>query len=208
MCLEDADCSSGLICSSSSHTCVECLTNSDCPTGACNTNSNLCVTCAQNSDCSSGEVCDTTNGNCVACLSTADCSSGVCDTSSNTCVACLANSDCSAGQLCNTASNTCVLCLSDSDCSAGLQCIASEGICGTGTCTTNADCTVSGEECDASVGKCKIRCSNHPDCPTNGVCNFQGSVSGLPPYYCAGSLCTTDQHCPGSTCGPDSKCVI
>ena len=180
MCLSDAGCNSGLVCTSNtntSHTCVECLTNSDCPTGVCNTNTNLCATCAQNSDCSSGEVCDTTNGNCVACLSTADCSSGVCDTSSNTCVECLANSDCSAGQLCNTASNTCVLCLSDSDCSAGLQCIASEGTCGT-------------------------VCASHNDCAVNTICSFSTS-----PSSCVAKQCNHNNECVGSYC-ESGYCVL
>jgi hypothetical protein len=94
-CAGDADCSQGKRCQTSSHFCVDCLSNADCTTDAgvartCTSWGTCSVTCTSATNCNTGELCcgssctrpltDTANcGGCgQACLPGQQCLNGVC----------------------------------------------------------------------------------------------------------------------------------
>jgi Cys-rich repeat protein len=76
-CTSNAGCSGlAAVCNTVTGICVECLTNTDCPSGQECITGNSCsaITCTSDSNCSaSAPKCNTGNGVCVECLVPADC---------------------------------------------------------------------------------------------------------------------------------------
>ncbi|MBS3162811.1 hypothetical protein J4467_02700 [Candidatus Woesearchaeota archaeon] len=68
-------CESPYVCSSS-NVCVECVADTDCTSGACDTITNTCVECDENADCTSG-ACDIATNICVSATSTIACDDSV-----------------------------------------------------------------------------------------------------------------------------------
>jgi hypothetical protein len=107
------------------HTCVECLSMSDCPAGSnrphCDQNTHTCVSCLSDEDCNNpGMVCNKSIPRCAtSCTKDSQCSVR-CYTTLQYCVECLTMSDCSPTMglpLClPPPQGLCVQCLSDSDC--------------------------------------------------------------------------------------------
>jgi Cys-rich repeat protein len=88
-CWSNKNCSKyGLKCDVSAGQCVQCVTNTDCPSGdTCSsghcvvpttktTTTTTTTGCTSNATCSAGTVCNTTTHACVQCVSNADCPSG------------------------------------------------------------------------------------------------------------------------------------
>ena len=97
-----------------------CQNDADCPGVAprCETTSGACVQCVSDSDCSTG-LCDTGAHSCTSCNSSADCPSSlpVCDLDVQACVQCETSGQCLAGQVCAFESHRCApACLSNNDC--------------------------------------------------------------------------------------------
>ncbi len=94
-------CSAGL-CDTTSGMCVECLGNTDCPVGTCE--SHVCTECTQDVDCMDPAAPRCVANACVACTSDVDCSAPVpfCYTMENRCVQCLQPLDCDDGDSCTT----------------------------------------------------------------------------------------------------------
>jgi hypothetical protein len=124
------------VCDEPNDTCVECLQEADCLSGAkkkCDTTDKTCVDCLESADCSTAAAAKCDEGACVKCTSNDDCShvagKGVCD--SGACVQCTAVDETAcAGKSCNPATKACTntvigsvgsckTCLADSECSGG-----------------------------------------------------------------------------------------
>src|SRR5678816_3305416 len=75
-----------------------CVDSSSCapPSPYCHATSHVCVQCLSDRNCPTGEVCELTRGACVGCLSDADCtgSTPYCSKASGACVECLASANC------------------------------------------------------------------------------------------------------------------
>jgi hypothetical protein len=129
-CNVDNDCTgnaNGSRCSSS-HRCVHCIDNTDCPLGSCVTAINDCQqACSQASN---DDVCDTdgqkcgTQGNCLECNGDDDCKEsgrGAHCLSCGYCAGCTSNADCLNGSapLCDLVLRQCVACIDGRNCSSG-----------------------------------------------------------------------------------------
>lgn len=235
-CMADADCEdpAAPVCGATG-ACVECGTDDDCESGACNVSTGSCGTgCAIDEDCAAVPglpACDAVDGVCVECLTEDHCDSGVCDTAAEACVECTDDTHCSGG-VCDLTANSCVECLGDDDC---------DGLCDPtinrcySACTDDADCVnpavpvcdggacveclvdahcADGELCDALTNSCAPACELDTDCwnPDFPYCNLAtGSCVA----------CATDEHCPDGMicdeatlscvdrpgCGSDDDCT-
>lgn len=86
-CCRDCECPYGTKCDSTSNSCVECLSDSDCTEYGkytCHSTRHICVNCENNQDCG-GKVCDPTTFTCKGCVSNADCPEQQIWTGSYTC---------------------------------------------------------------------------------------------------------------------------
>jgi hypothetical protein len=121
-----------------------------------------------------------------------------CDTSSGVCFPCLVDADCSANAdrpRCDMAQHICIQCGTVGDCPAGSRCLGQTCV---QSCTTTADCTTAGVECDD--GTC-------------GQCDEDRECSGSTPYCAANhqcASCTTNGQCSAAAprCNPTiGRCV-
>lgn len=178
--------------------CVECLSNSDCESGQCDTRSNTCVECVQNEYCEKGFTCDLDVfrcfPGCAGPVGVHNCPENnprlpACDKTRGeygTCVQCLKDADCQWGRICKK------------DNGGGLP-VCTEGCRLNGTGEPNdARCAAPAPEtrlqCDKNQGphgKC-VQCMNDNHCAATEKCD---SVSKQ--CRCKGL---------GETCGATSEC--
>jgi hypothetical protein len=158
------------VCDPTSHQCVACLVDGDCPSGQICNNMSCVPGCTAQKGCpDGGGSCDTNTKMCVRCATDGDCKSQTdprCDTSSGICVPCLPDNDnCPKGFFCNLTNgaysckqgcNVDQDCVADAD--AGMQRLA----CCNHVCT---DTYVDGKNC----GKCGSDCNNDTCCV--GICS-------------------------------------
>ncbi len=181
------------ICNPTTHECVACIDDTQCPVGFICGDADTCVPgCRSDHDrCSLGLYCDQGKG-CVACVTDGQCGTGrvcknsgcvdgcstanpscpqglVCDTNSGTCVACVLGTDCTNPQLpvCNPASHSCVECLANADCHDPAHPI-----------------------CDPSSNTC-VGCLQDNQCQAGFVCTNRTCTPGCN----ANQACPTGQHC-------------
>lgn len=190
---------------SAAGTCVECLSQADCPsTGGlrrtCDPLQNRCLAnpCRADADCSTdpgGRVCDSAGGACVACLRDEQCPPPVhgtarCQAANHLCVACLSNSDCdqASGEACEVATGSChsLGCVSDSSC-APLRCDGSTRSCV--ACLSGGDCSFGG------------LCVNKA-CTPPAACT--GDADCVWPHRCAAGACVACRA--DADCGPGQGC--
>jgi hypothetical protein len=135
------------ICDEPTDTCVECLEEADCASGAkkkCDTAAKTCVACLESTDCPTAAAAKCDAGACVKCTSNDDCShvdgKNVCDTVAGECVQCTGKDYASCGMdmgtplVCDTLKRTCTTnkehaadlcktCVSDANCKLGEACV-------------------------------------------------------------------------------------
>ena len=123
-CSDDLECGLGERCVGSQCRFRGCTTNSDCPTGFCDSATFSCAECGANPDCPQERpVCDTALRQCVQCTrddqcqppGPAHCSSG------GRCVGCLSDVHCPNGLKCSSG-NFCVGAPSNAPCPEGISC--------------------------------------------------------------------------------------
>jgi hypothetical protein len=151
-CEGKADCTMGLACWPSSHTCRAACTGNQAQTCSrstpiCNMGSGACVGCNQSGDCGQGAmVCDPTTQQCVQCATDSDCSGARprCLASRGQCVGCLAGSDCPpATPVCNPQGFACTAgtCADGTiACPGSTPCCMAQGSPGYGACLPQSSC--------------------------------------------------------------------
>ena len=177
--------------------CVQCASDSDCPTAAaaqCSEITNTCVPCTANTHCAhltSTPACKDPgpSGTCVPCVVDADCPNAAAAKCSagNTCIACTDSNQCShltSQPICKTSgpSGVCVQCTSHSHCP-----------------TTKANCLAA----NFCVGctSTEHHCARFPSTP---VCKTPGGTTGV----CV--QCVTDSDCPNASaaqCSESNTCI-
>lgn len=192
----------GLVCDATTETCVECLTNQDCPADepVCGEGKE-CLPC----DCPPDKPhCETTPGpkygECQECVTDADCkllTAPICDTSdeaANICVPCSTNAQCEKRDpdfpLCaleGPKEGQCEPCLTDLDCTEENKPI----------CDRTADPVSACRKC-TSDAECEARNSTKPFCVLTGVdegkCVPRGPECGEDtPCDCATEACCSEQ---------------
>lgn len=172
-----------------------CRNDDDCPSEAprCEPTNGACVQCVSDSDCPSG-LCDMSAHSCTACNSSADCPNSlpVCDLDVHSCVQCETSGQCLAGQVCAFESHRCApACQSNNDCAGSGRptCALASRVCV--ECTMDSDCVALGRpiRCDLLIGSC-VACLLDADCNA-GRCNRLEHV-------CV--ECLTAADCGGHTC--------
>lgn len=135
------------VCDEPTDTCVQCLVENDCATGAkkkCDTTAKTCVECLASTDCSTAAAAKCDGGSCGKCTSNDDCAhiagKGVCDKTAGECVECTGTDYSSCGSdggtplVCDTKARTCTTskehagdlckpCVSDAQCQLGQLCV-------------------------------------------------------------------------------------
>ncbi len=233
-CTTDAHCSvSKPLCDDSKNTCVECLTNNDCPQA----NASLCLTgtcspCTADADCAhipSKTVCDTTKSSTNA----ADAGTGSdAGASTNTCVQCTGTDFATCGQsngaplVCDSLSNSCSTktqgsaglcqtCVSDAQCAASELCV-NEQFNGQsvgyfcfykqGATGAPANCLLNGRPYAKTItGATSI------DGQTADICSLRvttcPALNEFSQKDCTSSTSTANDQLCGFAPGADSKCV-
>jgi hypothetical protein len=210
--------------------CVQCLTNSNCPTAMSQCLNGTCVACVTSSDCGNGTtpVCWPGNHTCHAACGEggATCPMGmgqpsVCDTTTGACVGCRSSMDCpTAAPVCDSTGMRCVQCQADNNCTgttphcdpATLTCAA---------CVTNAHCTNPAMPvCRTSFGfmgmsrSCQAGCTSDAQCTDAGatVCDSTGNcVQCLDNSTCSGLNPVCDTTASLGRGGPNltyHRCVV
>jgi len=237
LCLVDANCPPATPRCTTTNTCVQCLSGSDCGGDTPVCNGGTCQACSSDSNCGgatpacevwgacgqctasnssactgSTPECDYPSGTCVSCEFNSDCAG---NTPTYTCRACASNADCvnnpggSACQLTGMKAGSCVVCAQDSDCtsSAAPKCDTVANECV--ACLTSGDCSGSTPVCNAS--NICVGCLSNSDCSgATPVCNPTSS-------QCAG--CQNDYamnnpgplSCPTAAlgaCQPSGSCGL
>jgi len=185
--------------------CVQCLSDTNCATGAPRCLNGTCVTCMTNADCGNGTTpaCWPSNHTCHAACGGdggATCPTGagqpsLCDPSTGACVGCRSASDCpTATPVCDSTTKRCVQCESDSNCSGSTpRCDTATSTCV--ACLTSSDCTSpSTPVCRAGAGgtrTCQAGCTSNAQCTDAGAsrCNAAGNCV----------QCVDDSTCSGTT---------
>jgi uncharacterized repeat protein (TIGR01451 family)/MYXO-CTERM domain-containing protein len=205
-CNVDGDCSSPLprcYTAPEPNECVQCITDSDCPSSMlCNTN-HACVECLDGADCQasgSGTAC-LPNGTC-GCTTDPDCgasdSGRVCDTAASTCTTgCrgTGGNGCPTGEVCTSTDSSigsCVECVTDADCGGTTPyCNVARHSCV--ECVTSAQCSNSAPVCQTD-GTCGA-CTSDADCTdsTAPACQVSGPLLG----QCTECSGTNDTLCSG-----------
>jgi hypothetical protein len=230
MCAANTDCAGSLygaycvngICMENG---AECLQDSDCSSGYCDTTNYVCVnstTCSDGTTCSTGN-CDTTTGTCIACqdaeglncLNDGDCCNSTCTTSSG--------ETCSAGDTCSCScapTNGCP-CSSNGQCYGNVCTVPTGGtVQACQACTSDSDCNGSSYGAYCAVGACipnQPECTQDSDCPSPGSCDMTNyvcvsSTTCSDSITCATGTCdTTTETCTecltgGYTCISDGDC--
>jgi Cys-rich repeat protein len=148
-CRTAADCTPiAPFCDAKSGACLECVTDSNCPTYLCDPVAHVCKGCTKATDCHAATP--------------------YCDDDDHRCIQCRSLADCAVGEACVAEAHACATrCLGPGDCAGSNRqiCAAAAGVCV--ECTSNADC-VSGNRppfCDLRIGSC-VECLKDADCPT------------------------------------------
>lgn len=205
--------------------CVDCLTNSDCGSGAPICALGRCVDCGANGDCATGQVCAPATHQCTTgCQADADCTgmamgnnnAPICDASLGACVGCTTNADCSdtpARPICDSNRRQCSQCASRTDCGvAAPACNLQTGNCE--ECLVDADCQI--DEACTTNHQCRPLCQQNSDCnnnPGGAVCNpatgacveclvSQDCTNPVMPVCSAQNrcaACSTNADCPTET---------
>ena len=184
-CTTTADCASRVnfqVCDVTTRTCVECLTDSQCPSGE---------TCEHDDTCHGTQACTSDN----SCNNASSCVMGGAD--GGVCMVtpgqCESTQDCITQLLkfCNTSTLQCVQCLTAGDCSStGAATCSSSNTCevNPGRCLTNSDCAATPSQpiCDVADNDC-VECQQNSDCQSE---------------WCEGSTCA-----PLGSCTSDANCV-
>ncbi|MEO8902376.1 MAG: hypothetical protein ABI627_12685 [Polyangiaceae bacterium] len=151
-----------LRCNPSTNTCVECVTNQQCPTDrpACSADTGRCLPCSATVACPKGQACDLQTNKCLTnCKDNSACT-GVhqyCNHGGE-CVACddNTNGECSpifGGAFCQISAGVCVQCLDTSQCSGQTPlCLLPLGLCV--ACRDSPDCPKSAPYCDPTAHVC------------------------------------------------------
>ena len=157
VCNVEADCRLGLHCLTSTHACVECVADGNCPS-RCNTTLHRCVECnpaTMTTDCPTA---DTTGEHVSACSTTTfRCNLGCDDSQGNLCPARF-----SCGTLVD---HQCTECGSDADCVGsprGPRCNLADHICA--QCAMASQCSPTAPICDPTSGRC-VQCQSQTNCP-------------------------------------------
>lgn len=117
------------VCNPDTKTCVECVSNADCPSfNPICLNKTTCEDCATNDDCSSSTPhCDSSDHNCKQCLDSSHCpTTHSCHPTQEKCQPkCATEAEC-AGYVttphCKTSIGMCVECFSNTHCGSGEEC--------------------------------------------------------------------------------------
>lgn len=199
-CQFDAECPGALVCNTIDDTCVECLSNENCPSGLCLPD-NHCSACGPNAKCAQGEVC-AADGSCKSgCeTDTAGCTDGLyCLPGSVSCVECIRDAQCGPGRVCDQGHVCRGGCSAlNPVCVAGQVCDVDGGTCV--GCVTNADCHAPQPVCDPATRSC-VGCIVSTDCkdPSKPVCD-------APNHQCV--ACNVDTDCgPGNVCNAMHQCT-
>ena len=159
-----------------SGTCVQCKTDSDCPSEtAAQCSGGTCVGCTDSSQCtrfSSTPACNSTSGKCVECIHNDNCTSiekPDCEDIEGQCGLCYRREHCSRFSpelMCHPEIRSCVQCITDSNCSnaAAAQC-SDSNICI--PCTANTHCAhfVTRRSCkNPEAGGTCVQCLDHSNC--------------------------------------------
>jgi Cys-rich repeat protein len=231
-CNVDTDCaSSNLFCDGTTHACTakmpnggSCTANNMCSSGVCSTSSHTCVQCNADSDCSAGNVCKANQ--CVpGCASGLTSCGGVCvDTksSNNNCGVC--GNACGVGLACRSGTCGPPTCTSNADCTSlpgticdtqlpsGLCVPQNSGLqgfpcnnnadCQSGTCTNNACTAPSCPSGQTDCGGICVNLQNNPaDCGACGATCGVGQTCNAGQCQTVTNTCTSDLNCmPGTVC--------
>jgi hypothetical protein len=210
--------------------CVQCLTNSNCPTAMSHCLNGTCVVCAASADCGNGTtpVCWPGNHTCHAACGEggAACPMGVgqpsfCDTTTGACVGCRTSMDCpTAAPVCESTTSRCVQCQADNNCTGTtphcdpttLTCVA---------CVTNSDCTNPATPvCRVAFGamgpmgrSCQAGCTSSAQCTDGGatVCDPNGNcVQCVDNSTCSAQnpICDTNAFGRGGFNASYHRCVV
>jgi len=218
MCVSSGNPCGAKACVESTHACVDCLKDSDCPAiGFCD-GPPLCkagVCSLSGNPCTLPKLCDANGKRCVDCLKNSDCADDGqycngperCDTVSGKCVH--SGDPCPAGKFCREEMDFCADCLIDADCKDdGQYCNGTEA-CGTnGLCAHSGDpCTGIGKFCSEVFRKC-ITCRTDADCPDDGnVCDGAEKCVASECAHVSPLHCDNGNPCDGAeTCDPATGC--
>lgn len=217
------------VCDEPNDTCVECLEEGDCATGAkkkCDTTAKACVECLAPTDCSDVKAAKCDGGACVKCTTNDDCAhvSGktVCDTAAGECVQCTGKDASACGQsmgtplVCDSLKRTCSTqkehsaglcqtCLSDQQCKTDQLCVKEtfgDPAKDVGYFCFGTQAAASGADCTQSANQ-----------PYTKLLAKQASVDGTTADICGLSKSTCiannqfgSQSCATSMAADDSKC--
>lgn len=211
---EDGDCTAPpvFLCSGGNNDGASCVSNLDCPAGACVVSQSICnageaagLDCLSDFDCPggactpTGRVCSAGENVSFGCLGNANCPGGVCSSTGKYCdggefdgVSCVDDDACTTDA--NEAS--CITPGQNFYCSGG----ANDGV----GCSSDDDCT--GGACVLSQGVCEGGGDDGDLCDTSADCD-DGACIQTQKVCLAGDLegaaCLTDSHCgSGILCGP------
>jgi hypothetical protein len=115
---------------------------------------------------------------------------------------CTSNTDCAAGCYCTT-NNVCEeggFCTTDADCGSGYHCDTSRSSCEpntTTTCSSDADCTGTGQFCDPTSGACQ-----------QGSCGGTITCNTAAPVCASGSVPTIYNGCYTGDCLAVASCDV
>ena len=160
--------------------CVQCTTDTHCPTAAaahCSAESNTCSKCTTDDHCTrltSTPFCNVTSGTCVQCLSNTVCTGSTVCSGYGVCAICTSSAQCTTSPICSTTRGVCVECQTDADCHE-----VNKGECSSaGTCvacTSSAHCAHFELTPACNAGVC-VPCVYHSDCPNPAKAQCSGNT--------------------------------
>jgi|GEM_PF-1930204 len=152
----------GETCDPTTGTCVACVYDADCGTGArCASGTCLAAErCVSTLDCAGDLVCDPGSNYCVTCVTAAECGDGEHCTADGMCAAtCASDLECAgAGELCDPVLGRCVACVGDDTCGFGTACVL--GRCRPTECSDGTRCAV----VDTPTDPAEAACTGDLDC--------------------------------------------
>ncbi len=160
--------------------CVQCVTDSNCPTATPRCLNNACVMCETNSDCGNGATpsCWPSTHTCHASCAVdgaAACPAGapICDTTTGACVGCRTGTDCpTVRPVCDTVNKVCEQCQTDTNCSGTTpKCDTAANPPACVACLTNPDCagSTAGPVCRQVTHTCAPGCVSSSQCTDAGA---------------------------------------
>lgn len=209
ICLSDAECGDGQVCSSSGVCAArpECTADTDCAQLFTCSAAGKCA-CTQDAACAANQTC--VAGECKAterCKSDADCagSGKRCEVSQGICLpVCILPTDCApnlspqvAFGIYSCVQGTCMRrCLNDLTC-GGQGLVCKSGLCGVADCKTFSDCPA-GQYCtSATFGRCLAytTCTSDAACEKNFECEKFNALQCPPGFNCAQAICQELPRC-------------